>query len=58
MVVREPETMARSFNGEDSRVAVRDVSNRWGDSGQAQVDTRQEISSSPMEPRRNIDIYK
>jgi len=56
MVVREPETLARSFDGEDPRVAVRDVSNRRGDSGQAQVDTRQEIRSSPIEPRRNVDI--
>jgi len=38
MVVREPETLERSFDGEGSRVVVRDVSNRRGDSGQAQVD--------------------
>ena len=60
MVVREPDTLARSFDGEDSRsrVAVSDVSDRRGDSGQAQVDTRmwQEFRSSPMEPRINIDI--
>ena len=55
MVVREPDTLARSFDGEDSRSRV-DVSDRRGDSGQAQDDTRQEFRSSSMEPRRNIDI--
>ena len=32
------------------------VSNRWDDSGQAHVDIRQKIRSSPMGPWRNIDI--
>jgi len=54
LVVREPETWARSFDGEDSRVAVRDIRNRWGDSGQAQVDTRLEIRSSLMEPQETL----
>ena len=58
MVLREPDTLARSFDGEDSRVADLRVavSDCRGDSGQAQVDIRQEFRSSPMEPRRNMDI--
>ena len=37
MVVREPDTLARSFDGEDLRSRVA-VSDHRGDSGQAQVD--------------------
>ena len=36
MVVKEPNTLARSFDGEDSRSRVA-VSDRRSDSGQAQV---------------------
>ena len=52
--MREPDNLALSFDREDLRVTVSD---HQGDSGLAQANTRQtEFHSSPIEPRRNIDI--
>ena len=41
MALREPNNLAKSFDGEDSQVAISDVSDHQGDSGLAQADTRQ-----------------